>query len=485
MTSSTTTAPPPAPVRPATRTGLLLAVVLGAQFMAVLDASIVNVAIPSMHADLGADGAGLQLVLAGYVISYAVLLVTGARLGDRLGQRTMFVAGLSVFSAASLACGLAWSTEALIAFRFVQGAGAAMMVPQVMTLIQVTFAGEARGRALSLYAAVISGGAVVGQVLGGLIVSSDVAGTQWRGVFLVNVPIGLLLLGLARRILPAGSARPGHRLDLKGLALLTPTVLLLVVPLVLGHEEDWPLWGWVMLAASAVLLAAFVAVERRVEASGGAALFPGRVLRARGLVPAAAGQFLVMSTFSASLFTMAIHLQSALGYTALHAGLLFIPMAGCFAVASMTWRRVPVRHHARMIPAGLVLAAASLVAMGVLLRDGRGFGVAALVVFGVMGLGFGAAFSPLMAVALGRVPLVEAADASGFVTTLVQLGNVVGVATFGTLYLTRADDGVRHASAEAIEVTDLAQAGAIVVAACLAWLATRPAPAPAAVPDPV
>ncbi|HVU92437.1 MAG TPA: MFS transporter, partial [Jatrophihabitans sp.] len=222
------------------RPGAILTVLLLGQFMAILDVSIVNVAAPTLRADLHASGAGLQLSVAGYTITYAVLLITGARLGDRIGHGYAFRYGLVGFTLASLACGLAPNTGTLIAFRMVQGAGAALMMPQVMSLIQRTFDGTARARALSLYSAVIAGGAVVGQVLGGVIVSADLFGTGWRPVFLVNVPIGVALSLLAVRDLPADRGQRNRGLDPAGVVTLSAAVLLLVVPLVLGHEEHWP-----------------------------------------------------------------------------------------------------------------------------------------------------------------------------------------------------------------------------------------------------
>src|SRR5258708_38378714 len=199
---------PDRPVRP----GLVLAVMLIGQFMAVLDASIVNVAAPSIHAVLHASGASLQLVVAGYTITYAVLLVTGARLGDILGHRRVFLGGLVLFTLASLGCGLAPSAGSLVALRFIQGVGAAVMIPQVLSLIQRTFTEPGtRARAMSLYAAVLSGGAVLGQVVGGLLVSADIAGSTWRPIFLVNVPVGLAVLAFGRLLPAAGAGRPPRR----------------------------------------------------------------------------------------------------------------------------------------------------------------------------------------------------------------------------------------------------------------------------------
>ena len=355
------------PVRP----GLVLAVVLIGQFMAVLDASIVNVAAPSIHASLRASGAGLQLVVAGYTITYAVLLVTGARLGDIVGHRRVFLAGLVLFTLASLGCGLAGTAGLLIALRFAQGAGAALMIPQVLSLIQRTHAGPARARAMSRYSAVLAGGAVVGQLVGGLLISANLFGSSWRPVFLVNVPIGVALLAVGARALPPGKGEPGRTLDLAGLALLTPAVLALVLPLVLGQPEHWPLWGWGLMAASVPVVAAFVAAERRVAGAGGTPLIPGRVLRVPGVPVAIAALFTVMTIFSGFFFTLALHLQDGLGYSPLRAGLTFAPAAAAFALVSLNWRRLPARWHSALIVGGFAAFAAAMAGLAWVLRDGR------------------------------------------------------------------------------------------------------------------
>src|ERR1700760_3624109 len=193
--------------------GVALAVALAGQLMGVIDVNIVNVAVPAMHVTLGASGAGLQLIVAGYTIAYAVLLVTGARLGDIFGHRRTYLSGVALFTLASLGCGLAPSAGVLVALRFVQGVGAAVMIPQVLSLIQRSYTEPGpRARAMSLYATVISGGAVIGQVIGGLLVSANLFGSSWRPVFLVNVPVGLLILACGR-LLPAGRFEGGRRLD--------------------------------------------------------------------------------------------------------------------------------------------------------------------------------------------------------------------------------------------------------------------------------
>jgi MFS family permease len=267
----------PAGSVPAVSAALMLAVLLLGQFMCVVDVFVVNVAMPSIGTGLHASGASLQLVVGGFTIAYAMLLITGARLGDRCGRRRVYLIGVITFTFASLACALAPDSRVLVAFRLVQGAGAALLIPQVFSLIQLQFSGQARARALSAYAAVLSAGAVAGLVLGGLLVSANLFGTGWRPVFGVNVPIGIALTWLVPRLVPAGEPRgsgPTHRyeagqtrrLDLTGLLIAAAAVLLIVLPLVLGPEAGWPPWSWGCLAAGVILGAVFVLAERSVAA---------------------------------------------------------------------------------------------------------------------------------------------------------------------------------------------------------------------------
>ncbi|MEU6988807.1 MFS transporter [Streptomyces sp. NPDC046324] len=450
------------------RRRLLLAVVLAAQFMALLDVFIVNVAAPTIRTELRASGAGLQLVVAGYTIAYAVLLITGARLGDRLGHRRMYLGGLALFTAASLACGLASGTGQLIAFRLVQGAGAALMIPQVLSLIQRNFTGEGRVRALSAYSAVLATGAAAGQVAGGVLVSADLFGSGWRPVFLVNVPIGLALLALGARVLPRDVRTEPERsrsLDLPGLVLLAAAVSLLTVPLVLGQEEGWPLWSWLSLAASLVLLAAFGAYEARLARRGGAPLIAPHVLRAPGIGRAAFRIGVAMAVNAGFLFTITLHLQGGLGYSALRAGLTFAPAAVAFGVIGLTWRRWPARAQRLLIPGGFLAAAAAAVAMGGLLKGGDSGGWLLHPALAVMGGGLALAFSPALTGALAGVRPEDAADASGLLATVTQLGQLIGVATFGTLFLGRLDVPGAHASADALWACALALAAASILAA--------------------
>ncbi|MGH3415619.1 MAG: MFS transporter, partial [Actinocrinis sp.] len=333
----------------AAATGPLLWTVLIAMFMAVLDVAVVNVALPTIRTELHASGAGLQLAVSGYTISYAVLIVTGARLGDLLGHGRMFRAGLALFTLSSLACGLAPTSGTLIAFRALQGVGAAAMVPQVLSIIQRNFDGPGRLRATSLYTAVIAGGAAVGQVVGGLLVSANLFGSTWRPVFLINVPVGVAALVISRKVLPKDRGEPGRGLDPAGVAVLTPTVLAIVLPLVLGHDENWPLWGWILLAAGAVGVGLFIAVEARVGRRGGTPIIPARTLKLPGFSLSVSLMFLVMAVLTGAFFAMTLHLQSALGFSALDAGLAGAPAAAAIFLVAMRWRKLPPRTYPWLI----------------------------------------------------------------------------------------------------------------------------------------
>ena len=326
---------------------LMLAVLLLGQFMCVIDVLVVNAAMPSIAASLHASGASLQLVVGGYTIAYAMLLITGARLGDRYGRRRTYLAGVIVFTTASLACALAPDSQALIAFRLVQGVGAAILVPQVFSIIQLNFTGPARARALSAYAAVLSAGAVAGLVLGGVVVTANLFGTGWRPVFAINVPLGLALAVAVPRLVPADEPHATRRFDGIGLPV----------------------------AAGAVLL---------------------------------------------------------------------------IGLAGYHWRRLPAAARKVLVPAGLAVSAAAYLSLAAGLH--RHNGVLTWTGLTMAGLGLGLSVSPLLTQSLTHVPQARAADASGLLTTTVQLGQFLGVAAIGSVYLARA-----------------ASSGAMAVTAC--WLA--------------
>jgi MFS family permease len=479
MALPTRIAPAPGDTTTSHASWLMLAVLLLGQFMCIIDVLVTNVAMPSIAVSLHASGASLQLVVGGYTIAYAMLLITGARLGDRYGRRRTYLAGVLIFTTASLACALAPDSQALIAFRLVQGAGAAVLVPQVFSIIQLTFTGPARARALSAYAAVLSAGAVTGLVLGGVVVTADLFGTGWRPVFAINVPIGIVLAAAVPRLVPpdetSTGAPAGGRVGQLDLAGLAAAMLLIVLPLVLGPEEGWPAWGFGCIAAGAVLAAAFVLIERRVAARGGDPLLNLAVLRApalpSGLVTLAATQI----GYGGLLFAYTLHLQVGLDESALRAGLSYLPFAAVFGLAGYNWRRLPAAARRVLVPAGLTVGILAYLA----LAAGLHAGITALTWTGLaaVGLGLGLSVSPLLTQSLRHVPAARAADASGLLTTTVQLGQLLGVAAIGSVYLSRAGSGSAPAHAHTLgsgsghAATSAAATSAAAMSGTACWLA--------------
>src|SRR4051794_29620026 len=273
-------APVPAPVTADGPIGTAaLLVVLAGAFLAMADFFIVNVALADIATSLAASEATLELVVAGYGVTYALLLVVGGRLGDALGRKRLFLTGLAAFTVTSLLCGLAPSAGALVAARVLQGASAALLVPQVLATIQATTTGPHRLRAMAFFGATGGVAAVVGQLVGGYLVDADLAGQGWRPIFLVNVPIGLVAFALALRLVPDSRSLRAARVDVPGTALLGAAVLALLVPLSEGRALGWPTWSWVLLATSPVFLAGLVAVGLRHERHGRLPLVPPSLVR--------------------------------------------------------------------------------------------------------------------------------------------------------------------------------------------------------------
>jgi len=414
------------------RKPLLLAVLLTAQTMASMDGSIANVALPAIQRDLGATGAMQQLVLSGYLLVLASLIVTGARLGDLFGHRRAFQWGLVVFTAASLGCGLAPTPVALVAARAIQGAGAALLIPQVFSLIQHHFHGVARRRAVGVYSMVLALGVALGQLLGGLLVSADLFGLSWRPVFLVNVPVGVLLLVMVRQTLPPAGA--GERIgrvtvrhfDLPGIVVLTFGMTAFTAPLTLGREAGWPWWAWAALGGSVVLLAWFVRHQVRAEHP----LLDLVVLRPRGMKPGLLACAVVMGCYAALLFIFTLHVQDDLGWTPLAAGLAFLPYTIGFGAMSLSWARMPGRV-VRVLPVAGPLVLAVVVAL--VATGASPWSLAPLLV--LAGAGHAAGYSPLIAGLSDLVPPSRASAFSALNTTVPLVAQTVAIAAMGGVYL--------------------------------------------------
>ncbi|WP_446663636.1 MFS transporter [Flexivirga sp. B27] len=428
-------------------TGLLLTVLLGGLFMSLLDASIVNVAVGSLRHGLHTSGAQLQLIVSGYVMSYAVLLITGARLGGRLGHRAVIRSGLLGFVLTSAACGFAPTATALIVCRLAQGAAAALLLPQVMSLIQICFpSGRRRTRALGWYGLVLALGTVSGQLLGGVLLDLDPAGLGWRTVFLVNVPVGLVLLRLSAHALPRHTRTAAGQLDVAGTTVFGAIVGLVVIPLVLGHETGWPTWGFVLWGIVLGILPVFVLIER----ASSSPVLPGDVLRAPGLL-AGVGVILVMITaYAAELFVFAVHFQTTLQMSPMATGLAFLPLAVGFAVSSLSCPRLPVAVVRSLIPVGLLVCAAGFVALGMVMGDGQRPGAESAAVFAIIGVGQGFAVTPVIGLALTKVPAERAGEASGVLSCAFQIAQVIGVAALGSVFLGAAADAGTAAAARLV-----------------------------------
>ena len=442
----------------------VLAVLLAGQAMATMDDSILAVAAPSLRADLHASGADVQLVMAMYTMALAALVVTGARLGDIVGPRRAFIRGLAVFTFASLAGGLAPNAGALIAARTLQGAAAAIMTPQVLSIIQQRFEGAQRARAIGAYSMILAAGVAAGQIIGGLVVSAHLLAGAWRPALLVNTPVGGALLLVCRRALPPAPHRHAEGLDLGGAALIATTLLALIVPLTLGRSDGWPAWAWASLAAGAVGAWAFFALERRMKSRGSHPLFDVGVLALPGVAAGTLAVTLVMACYAGFLLALTLHLQTALNFSPLHAGLIFALYATGFGTASLTWTRVPGALGRRLPVAGPLLMGTTLLAVGLLASGGDWALLPSIPLLLVAGAGHAWAFAPLVSRLSATVSSRHSADLSGLIITADWVGTAVGVPVFTGIYLTAE----RHGSGGALELTCAAIALALLVTAACA-----------------
>jgi EmrB/QacA subfamily drug resistance transporter len=420
-----------------------LTIVLVGVLLPMLDFFIVNVALPTIDADLRASQPMLELVVSGYATAYALLLVLGGRLGDSLGRKRLFLIGMAAFTLTSLACGLAPNAIALVIGRIAQGASAAMMVPQVLATIQAATTGQRRAKALGRYGATGGLAAVLGQVLGGLLVSANIDGAGWRPIFLVNVPIGLVGLVLANRYVPDTRHGNAARVDGQGTVLLGLAVLAVLIPLTEGRSLGWPPWTIALLAAAPLFIAAFARTEIRIERAGRTPLVPPSLLRhasmRRGLVLALP----FFAGFGAFMFCYALLVQQGLHDSALTAGVGLVPMAATFLLASLSTSRLLSRYGAKVLAAGGLLQAAGLAVLGVTVYLGwPGLSVLALAPgLAIAGFGQGLVMSPLFGVVLSEVPPASAGAGSGVLTTTQQTALALGVATLGSMFLALAGDG--------------------------------------------
>ena len=451
-----------------------LPVVLAGTFMVVLDFFIVNVALPSMQSDLHASDGAIEWVVAGYALTSAVLLITAGRLGDQFGRRKMFSAGLALFTVASLACGVAASAEALVAARLLQGAAAAILMPNVLSIIGVVYTGADRTRALTAYGLVLGLAAVSGQLIGGLLVQADIAGLGWRTTFLINVPIGLAALVLAPKVVPESRNEHASGLDVVGTLLVTAGLTAVVLPLVEGRQHGWPVWTWVSLAAAPFILGAFVAHERRLGRRGGTPMLDTTLFAQRSFSAGLLTQFTFWGGQASFFLVLALYLQAGRGLSAMTAGLVFTILAASYLVASMASEGLLQRFGPRVLAVGaLTLATGHALLLAAVAEVGVGGSIAPLVPgLLVIGAGMGLVIAPLTTTILSGVDPQRAGAASGMLATTQNVGNALGVAVTGVIFFGALHGGYGHA----LQLSLAQLALLLVAAAALARLLPRQAP---------
>ena len=432
------------PVRAARRvsTGMtktqrwVLALTSTASLMIALDSLVVTTALPTIRADLGASVAQLEWTVNAFVLSFAVLLMTGAALGDRFGRRRMLAAGLTVFVVASIACALAPSVGWLIAARAVQGAGGAIAMPLAMAMLGAAFPPDQRARALGTFSGVTGVAVLGGPVIGGAIAQ----GLAWEWIFWLNVPLGIIVIPLVLRRL-AESFGPGGRLDVRGVVLVTGAAFGLVWALVRGNEAGWgSVEVTVAFAGGALLAVAFVAWERRADAP----MLPLRFFRSRAFSAANAAGFLLYATLYGAVFFVTQYLQIGLGYGPLEAGLGQLPWtATLFVVAPIAGRLVNRLGERALVVGGLLLQAAGMAWFAVLAEPGAAYAQLVLPML-VAGSGVSLAMPAAQAAVMGAVAPAEMGKASGAFNTLRFLGGAFGIAVAVAVFAGAGD----YASAE-------------------------------------
>jgi EmrB/QacA subfamily drug resistance transporter len=451
---------------------VVLAIVLVAEIMDLLDSTVITIAAPTVRHELGGGTATMQWWAAGYTLAFGVFMIVGGRLGDVFGRRRVFVVGIAGFTLASMACALAPSPDVLIATRVLQGGFGALLIPQGLGMIKTVFPPKEMGGAFAAFGPVMGLAAIAGPILAGWLVSADLLGTGWRMIFLINVPLGLLGLLGALRFFPESRSRTPVKLDPLGVGLISAASLCLIYPLVQGRELGWPVWTFGLMAAGIALLAVFATVERR---SGESALIAPSLLRNRAFTSGLVVGIVFFAGFAGLLLVVSLFLQLGLHYTPVHAGLTFVPMSLGVAITSGASYALMPRFGRGVLQAGLVIVAVALVVLAATVsHDGVHLSTWELVpALFAFGLGMGFVFGPLFNVILAGVDEHEVGSASGTLNAIQQLGNSIGVAVLATIFFSLLDHG--HLAPTAMTRTVLISAALFVAAFALSFLLPKDA----------
>jgi EmrB/QacA subfamily drug resistance transporter len=463
-------------------TALTMAVLMAGTFVFVLDFFIVNVAIPSTQAELGASDSQIQLVVATYAIAIASLLILGGRLGDLFGRRRLFMAGLALFTASSALCGAAPGIDLLLVGRVLQGIGAALFAPQVLSIIGVTFDGDGRRRAVTTYGLTMGLAAAGGQLIGGALIALDLLHLGWRACYLVNVPIGIAALALAPRAIAESRAEGRERLDFLGAALAGATLVAIVLPLVEGRRQGWPAWTFACLAAAVPLALAFAARQRRLAATGGSPLVHPDLFRERAFTVGVLTSVVFYAGMASFFLVLAVYLQEGCGLSALDSGLVFTALAIGYLVASAGAEALAPRFGRQVLAAGGIVRAAALTGLALTVGAiGTGGSPLLLVpALAVDGIGMGLLTAPLVATVVGGMDPRHAGAASGVLSTAQQVGNTIGVAAVGAIFYGAIGPAGDYAGAFELALVAIA-AVCLAVAALVQLLPGQQATVPAKV----
>ncbi len=416
---------------------IALVVVAMAFVMDLLDNTIVNIAIPSIRADLGASYSTIQWLIAGYALSFATLLITGGRMGDVYGYKRLFLIGVGGFTFASLLSGAAWSSEVLIIARLLQGAMAALMVPQVMSLMQVMYKPKERGPIMGIFGALAGVAASLGPVVGGILIHFNIAGLEWRPIFLINIPVGLAVLYFAGRFLPEGKSPHPLKLDIVGTILIMVAMFLLVFPLIEGRELDWPTWIFVMMASSIPVLFLFGWWQGVKEKKDGSPLVVPALLRIKTFITG----LIVNITFEGAMIgfflPFTLLLQIGLGYDVIKAALTGIPTAVGISVtmAVFSQKLIPILGRYTLVLGTFLMG----LGLGVLFWFLHTYGADTTpwqFIPGLLltGAGMALIMAPMFSVVLADVDPKNAGSASGVLNAVQQLGGAIGTALIGVVF---------------------------------------------------
>ncbi|MGW1465793.1 MFS transporter [Streptomyces sp. NPDC002308] len=424
---------------------LILVAMLVAEIMDLLDASIVNVAGPDLERSLGAGSVGLQWVIGGYALTLGAGLILGGRLGDRYGRRRMFLIGLTAFTASSLLCAVAPDIGSLIAFRLLQGAAGAMLLPQGLGLLRENFSGPELTKVFGIFGPVLGLGGIIGPVLGGFLIEGDFFGLGWRAVFLVNLPVGLAALIVAARFVPKKAGDRAVRVDTAGAVLVAASCALLVLPLNQGQESGWPLWTWLSMAAAVIGFALFAVEQRRAAAAGREPLVTPALLRKPAFTVGLGGIALFFGGLVGTQLVLTLYLQIGRHFTAGEAGLGNLPLAVGTAIGgAVSGAFLADRIGRKVLQIGPVvqLAGAALLWFELDGLDAASFSIWDIAPgVAVAGIGAGMVIAALFSFVLAAVSDDEIGSASGVLSAVQAVGGSVGVAVFGSVFFDRAGAG--------------------------------------------